>query len=102
MKQKQSLSFWQIFNMSFGFLGIQFGFALQNANVSRIFQTLGAKYQSEGTPVFELTDVQLGHTGTVLENQKKQREAFKDKYEVFSNDVISMIEYAESHAEVHA
>jgi maltose/moltooligosaccharide transporter len=43
MKQKQSLSFWQIFNMSFGFLGIQFGFALQNANVSRIFQTLGAK-----------------------------------------------------------
>jgi maltose/moltooligosaccharide transporter len=43
MKQKQSLGFWQIFNMSFGFLGIQFGFALQNANVSRIFQTLGAK-----------------------------------------------------------
>jgi maltose/moltooligosaccharide transporter len=43
MNQKQSLSFWQIFNMSFGFLGIQFGFALQNANVSRIFQTLGAK-----------------------------------------------------------
>jgi len=29
--------------MSFGFLGIQFGFALQNANVSRIFETLGAK-----------------------------------------------------------
>ncbi len=36
------LSFWQIWNMCFGFLGIQFGFALQNANVSRIFQTLGA------------------------------------------------------------
>ena len=36
--QKPRLSFWQIFNMSFGFLGIQFGFALQNANVSRIFQ----------------------------------------------------------------
>ena len=31
--------------MSFGFLGIQFGFALQNANVSRIFQTLGAKIE---------------------------------------------------------
>lgn len=40
--QKPRLSFWQIWNMSFGFLGIQFGFALQNANVSRIFQTLGA------------------------------------------------------------
>ncbi|HLI17860.1 MAG TPA: MFS transporter [Rhodanobacteraceae bacterium] len=42
MNRKPSLSFWQIWNMCFGFLGIQFGFALQNANVSRIFQTLGA------------------------------------------------------------
>jgi maltose/moltooligosaccharide transporter len=40
--RKPTLSFWQIWNMCFGFLGIQFGFALQNANVSRIFQTLGA------------------------------------------------------------
>lgn len=40
--QKPRLSSWQIWNMSFGFLGIQFGFALQNANVSRIFETLGA------------------------------------------------------------
>ena len=38
---KPQLSFWQIWNMCFGFLGIQFGFALQNANVSRIFQSLG-------------------------------------------------------------
>lgn len=36
------LSFWEIWNMSFGFLGIQFGFALQGGNMSRIFQTLGA------------------------------------------------------------
>lgn len=42
METKPKLSFWQIWNMSFGFLGIQFGFALQNANVSRIFETLGA------------------------------------------------------------
>jgi len=40
--KKPRLSFWQIWNMSFGFFGIQFGFGLQNANVSRIFQTLGA------------------------------------------------------------
>ena len=40
--KKRKLSFWEIWNMSFGFLGIQMGFALQNANVSRIFQTLGA------------------------------------------------------------
>lgn len=39
---KPRLSFWQIWNMSFGFLGIQFGFALQNANASRILQTFGA------------------------------------------------------------
>jgi maltose/moltooligosaccharide transporter len=43
MSRKPALSFWQIWNMCFGFLGIQFGFALQNANVSRIFQTLGAQ-----------------------------------------------------------
>ncbi|WP_245623408.1 MFS transporter [Catenovulum maritimum] len=42
MNEKPQLSFWQIWNMCFGFLGIQFGFALQNANVSRIFQSLGA------------------------------------------------------------
>ena len=43
MTTKPQLTFWQIWNMCFGFLGIQFGFALQNANVSRIFQTLGAE-----------------------------------------------------------
>ncbi|MEZ7873588.1 MAG: MFS transporter [Bacteroidales bacterium] len=41
MKQKR-MSFWDIWNMTFGFLGIQFGFALQNANASRILQTFGA------------------------------------------------------------
>ncbi len=43
--QKRTLGFWEIWNMSFGFLGIQMGFALQNANVSRIFQTLGAEIE---------------------------------------------------------
>lgn len=40
--KKRLLSFWEIWNMSFGFLGIQFGFALQGGFMSRIFQTLGA------------------------------------------------------------
>jgi maltose/moltooligosaccharide transporter len=40
--QKRTLGFWEIWNMSFGFLGIQFGFALQGGFMSRIFQTLGA------------------------------------------------------------
>jgi maltose/moltooligosaccharide transporter len=45
-RSKPRLSFWEIWNMSFGFLGIQIGFALQNANVSRIFETLGAKVEN--------------------------------------------------------
>ncbi|WP_178983255.1 MFS transporter [Winogradskyella helgolandensis] len=40
--EKRRMSFWQIWNMSFGFLGIQMGFALQNANASRILQIFGA------------------------------------------------------------
>lgn len=40
--KKRSLGFWEIWNMSFGFLGIQMGFALQNANASRILQIFGA------------------------------------------------------------
>lgn len=48
MPKLQHLSFGQIVNMSFGFFGIQFGFALQNANVSRIFQTLGADIDKIG------------------------------------------------------
>jgi maltose/moltooligosaccharide transporter len=40
--EKRRLSFWEIWNMSFGFLGIQMGFALQNANASRVLQIFGA------------------------------------------------------------
>ncbi len=46
--EKRRLGFWEIWNMSFGFLGIQFGFALQNANTSRIFDTLGADVDKLG------------------------------------------------------
>src|SRR5215210_2665700 len=42
MQQKPRLSFWQIWNMSFGFLGIQFGWGLQMANMSPIYKYLGA------------------------------------------------------------
>jgi maltose/moltooligosaccharide transporter len=50
--EKPRLSFWQIWNMSFGFFGIQFGFELQNSNVSRIFETLGAN--AEEIPILWL------------------------------------------------
>ena len=42
MENKPNLSFWQIWNMSFGFLGIQYGFGLQQANMSPIYRYLGA------------------------------------------------------------
>ncbi len=40
--KKPKLSFWQIWNLSFGFLGVQIGYSLQNSNTSSIFQSLGA------------------------------------------------------------
>jgi maltose/moltooligosaccharide transporter len=43
---KPTLSFWQIWNMSFGFMGIQMGFALQNGNASRILTDFGANVES--------------------------------------------------------
>lgn len=42
MKQKTTLTFWQIWNLSFGFFGVQIAYSLQSANISRIFATLGA------------------------------------------------------------
>ena len=42
MKQKPNLSFWKLWNLSFGFFGVQIAYALQSANISRIFRTLGA------------------------------------------------------------
>jgi maltose/moltooligosaccharide transporter len=42
MKTKPNLSFWKLWNLSFGFFGVQIAYALQSANISRIFRTLGA------------------------------------------------------------
>jgi maltose/moltooligosaccharide transporter len=42
MKTKPNLSFWKLWNLSFGFFGVQIAYSLQNANISRIFATLGA------------------------------------------------------------
>ena len=42
MKKKPNLPFWSLWNLSFGFFGVQIAYALQSANISRIFATLGA------------------------------------------------------------
>ncbi len=42
MKEKPNLPFWSLWNLSFGFFGVQIAYALQSANISRIFRTLGA------------------------------------------------------------
>ena len=52
MTAKPELSFRQVWNMCVGFLGIQFAFALQNADVSRIFQTLGADLRWQNSQIF--------------------------------------------------
>ncbi|TPV31850.1 SLC45 family MFS transporter [Paucihalobacter ruber] len=44
--KKRQLSFWEIWNVSFGFMGVQFGFALQNANISNVLENLGADVHS--------------------------------------------------------
>jgi len=44
VRAKPKVTFWAIWNMCFGFLGLQFGLGLQNANATRIFETLGAKF----------------------------------------------------------
>ena len=46
--EKPKLSFWQIWNLSFGFLGVQIGYSLQNGNTSRILEALGADVHSIG------------------------------------------------------
>ena len=48
MKQKPNLNFWNLWNLSFGFFGVQIAYALQGANISRIFATLGADPHSLG------------------------------------------------------
>lgn len=58
MKKLPKLTFWQIWNLSFGFLGVQFGFALQNGNVSRILANLGADLHS--LPLFWLAAPLMG------------------------------------------
>lgn len=46
--EKPKLSFWQIWNLSFGFLGVQIGYSLQNGNTSRILEALGADVHNIG------------------------------------------------------
>lgn len=45
MTQKPDLSFWKLWNLRFVFFGVQIAYALQSANISRIFATLGADPQ---------------------------------------------------------
>ncbi|MEO0339003.1 MAG: MFS transporter, partial [Bacteroidota bacterium] len=56
--KKPRLSFWQTWNMSFGFLGIQFVFALQNAKVNQFFETLGAS--KDELPILRLAAPMTG------------------------------------------
>lgn len=66
------------------------------------FNTLGAKYQELGIPVFELTDKQIGSSGVALEIQTKSRDSFKEIFEKLANRIADIIDYAESHTTIQA
>ncbi len=61
------------------------------------FATLMAHYQEYGVPVFELSDAMMKKTGIVLENQIKRRESFREKFSSFADEVLRLMDYAESH-----
>lgn len=79
MKVKPDLSFWKLWNISFGFFGVQIAYALQSANISRIFSTLGADPHSLSyfwilpplagiivNPLSELPATKRGHDSDVV------------------------------------
>lgn len=97
---KPRLSFWQIWNMSFGFLGIQFGFALQNANVSRIFKTMGASIDNIpilwiAAPVTGLI-VQpiIGHMSDIIWNRLGSRRRYFLAGAILASLAIIVMPYA--------
>src|SRR2546426_7898699 len=59
--ERPTLRFWQMFNMSFGFLGIQFGWGLQLANMSAVYERLGAR--SDQVPLLWLPPPPPGAVG---------------------------------------
>src|SRR3989454_4851878 len=59
--ERPTLRFWQMFNMSFGFLGIQFGWGLQLANMSAVYERLGAR--SDQVPLLWLAAPLTGLLG---------------------------------------
>ena len=70
MKQKPDLSFWKLWNLSFGFFGVQIAYALQSANISRIFATLGADPHNLRRIAKDITD---GLVGEEYPQERKKR-----------------------------
>ena len=74
---KVKLSFWQIWNMCFGFFGIQFGWSLQMGNMSAIYEFLG-EFQHGNPDIYDLLDINARTNTTYLElfnetNDKKEK-----------------------------
>lgn len=59
---KPDLGFWKLWNLSFGFFGVQIAYALQSANISRIFQTLGADPPQSELFLDSATACRINHT----------------------------------------
>ena len=92
-RPKPPLAFWSIWNMSFGFLGIQFGFALQNANVSRIFETLGARV--ENIPILWIAAPVTGRIAYLKHTPGQYLNAMRADCAKFNENVLIGIESVE-------
>ena len=82
MKTKPDLSFWKLWNLSFGFFGVQIAYSLQSANISRIFATLGADPHSK----FLLgTTTTHGNACTAhrRNTERQNLDAFRSPYSLF-------------------
>jgi chromosome partitioning protein len=78
--------------------------AYKNYRLAEIsnFQTLQAHYQSNGVPVFELTDEMLDSSGAVLEGKRSRKDTFGEKFSSFATEVLRLMDYAESNTAVAA
>lgn len=83
MKQKPNLPFWGLWNLSFGFFGVQIAYALQSANISRIFATLGA--DPHNLSYFWILPPLMGITGTAdcRNTERQDMDSLRSPYTLF-------------------
>ena len=90
MKQKPNLPFWSLWNLSFGFFGVQIAYALQSGNISRIFRTLGAD-PHDLSFFWILPPLMLNRFSKDLENSIKYFNSFNYSLTLLFNSLSAVI-----------